>query len=137
MSLLGPSLRPCEDEVFDCWELLCCEPPNAPNLPLFNSTISFNQLFSRRNSDASRSNSSDLPVKSATVRSRLSTFCFFLIRNLATSRRSGQKMFGSPRNTNLRQMYFFCAYLQRQRRLRLQYHLHPKMDWQESSLNVV
>jgi len=49
----------------------------------FNITISFSHPFSRLNSVASLSNSSALPVKSDTDRSRFKLRCFFLIRNRA------------------------------------------------------
>ena len=61
-----------------------CNPgfKGARFLPL-RRTISFSQAFSRRRSFASRSSSSVLPVKSPTVRSRLSVLSFFLTLNRA------------------------------------------------------
>lgn len=69
-----------------------CDPrlKAARFLPL-RRTISFSHAFSRRSSFASRSSSSALPVKSETVRSRLSVFSFFLTLNRAMGSLSSQK----------------------------------------------
>src|SRR5712672_1831574 len=90
LSLLPPSSLFSSPSFSEPRELGRCDGPASPPLPLplplFNTTISFNQPFSLLRSAASCSNSSMRPDRSETVCSRLIVLIFFLTRKRATEK---------------------------------------------------